>query len=273
MINSFESDTIARSRDELDRPGVLTQLLEPFTRQLFIEAGISPGMRVLDVCSGAGDVAFLVREIVGPGGHVVGFDTSPNAVSYANDRAAFRDFRNVKFVQADLEDLPFGADFDAVVGRKVLAYRRDPVRDLRALTRCMKPGGLLVFQEFDHSSGRTIPSAPAVEEARKWFLEAFERAGIDSQMGLKLHAIFQDAGLEPPRMRLDGLIGGAESVAAMMMPGLVHTLLPALEELEVATEEEVQVDALEDRIRMDLMRTGGILQTSLLIGAWARLPD
>jgi hypothetical protein len=34
----------------------------------------------------------------------------------------------------------------------------------------------------------------------------------------------------------------------------------------------VQVDTLEERMRLDLARTGGIMQSSLLIGAWSRLP-
>jgi ubiquinone/menaquinone biosynthesis C-methylase UbiE len=273
MTNASVTSEIARSRDELDQPSVSARLLEPFTRQLLTEAGLGPGMRVLDVCSGAGDVALLARDIVGPDGHVTGFDASAQAVAYAGDRAAFRGFGNVDFVQAELDDLPLAAEFDAIVGRIVLAYRRDPVRDLRALGRFLKPGGLLVFQEFDHLSGRTIPPAPRVEEIRHWLIEAFERAGIELQMGPKLYAAFQSAGLPPPRMRLDGLIGGAESVAPMLMETVMRMLLPHLESLGVATGQELQVDMLEERIRLDLERSGGILQSSLLVGAWARIPD
>jgi ubiquinone/menaquinone biosynthesis C-methylase UbiE len=272
MTDASLTSEIARSRDELDQPSVSARLLEPFTRQLLVEAGLGPGMRVLDVCSGAGEVALLAREIVGPGGHVTGFDPSAQAVAYASDRAVFRGFGNVEFVEAQLDDLPFGADFDAIVGRVVLAYRRDPVRDLRALGRCLRPSGLLVFQEFDHLSGRTIPPAPLVEEVRHWLIEAFERAGIELQMGPRLYAAFQSAGLPPPRMRLDGLIGGAESVAPMLMESVMRMLLPHLESLGVAMGQAVQVDTLEERIRLDLERTGGILQSSLLIGAWARMP-
>jgi ubiquinone/menaquinone biosynthesis C-methylase UbiE len=40
-------------------------LIEPITRELLVDAGIAEGMRVLDVGTGRGDVAFLVAEIVG----------------------------------------------------------------------------------------------------------------------------------------------------------------------------------------------------------------
>ena len=50
---------------ELERLQVQARMLEPFTRQLFIEAGLEPGMRVLDVGSGVGDTAFVAAQLVG----------------------------------------------------------------------------------------------------------------------------------------------------------------------------------------------------------------
>ena len=45
---------------ELERLHLQAKLVDPITRQFLNEAGIVPGMRVLDVGSGAGDVAFLL---------------------------------------------------------------------------------------------------------------------------------------------------------------------------------------------------------------------
>ena len=272
MINDLAIGEIARSRDEVDQPTISAQILAPFTRQLFTEAGLCPGMRVLDVCSGAGEVAFLAREIVGKDGHVTGFDQFSQSVAYANDRASFRSLGNVAFVEAAFDDLPFGRDFDAVVGRIVLAYRKDPARDLRALVRCVRPGGLIIFQEFDHSSGRTIPPAGFVEQVREWLTSALRSGGIELEMGSRLYSIFTSAGLASPRLRLDGLIGGAESVVPALMANVVRMLVPQLEALGITTAGDMQADTLEERMRLDLNRTGGIMQSSLLIGAWSQLP-
>jgi hypothetical protein len=57
---------------ELDRLQVQARWVAPFTRQLLLDAGVGPGMRVLDVGSGAGDTAFLAAEVVGAAGEVVG---------------------------------------------------------------------------------------------------------------------------------------------------------------------------------------------------------
>ena len=272
MTDGPMTTELARSRNEGDRAGISAQLLEPYSRQLLNDAGLKPGMRVLDVLSGAGEFALLAREFVGDDGHVTGFDTSVQAVAYANDRSLFRNARNMDFVEADIDDLRFGRDFDAIIGRAVLGYRRDPVSDVKSLVRYLRPGGLMIFQDFDHSAGRTIPRAPLVEEVRGWFLSAFDQAGVDVEMGAKLHSMFETAGLPPPRMRLDGLIGGASSAVPMLLVNVIRMLLPQLEALEIASAEEVSIDTLEERIRLELMATGSIMQGSLFIGAWTRIP-
>jgi SAM-dependent methyltransferase len=239
---------------------------------LFAEAGLQSGMRVLDVYSSIGDVAFLAREIVGPDGHVTGFDSSAATIAYANERASSRGSGNVNFVEASPEELPFGQDFDAIVGRLVLMYRRDPVADLRSLVRCLRPGGLAVFQELDMLPGKTVPPAPVVDDVRAWLLDTFARAGLELEMGPKLFATFEAAGLLPPEMRVDGFIGGAGSVAPALVAEVGRMLMPQAEALGALIAGQVQIDTLEERMRADLARTGGVMSTPLVIGAWSTLP-
>src|SRR5262249_22752656 len=97
---------------ELDRLSVQAALLEPFTRQLFHEAGILPGMRVLDVGCGSGDVSLLAAEVVGDYGAVVGVDRSPDAISRASARAFLRNRSNVTFERGDLSTISFDEPFD-----------------------------------------------------------------------------------------------------------------------------------------------------------------
>ena len=255
-----------------DQPTLSALAFEPHTKSVFLEAGLEPGMRVLDAWSGVGDVAFVAREIVGQFGQVVGFDQAPGTIAYANERAAARGFTNVQFVEADIRKLPFGQEFDAIVGRVVLMYRLDPVGDLQALVRCLKPGGLAVFQETDLLTGKTVPAAPVIDQIRDWMLDAFAQAGIEMEMGHKLYQTFKAAGLPAPQMEIDGFIGGVEDISPTLFANVVRMLVPQLEALGVASADEIQVDTLEERMRADLTRTGGVMSTPLLIGAWARLP-
>ena len=48
------------------------QLYNPFTCAFFRAAGISSGMKVLELGSGIGDVSLVLADLVGPSGRVVG---------------------------------------------------------------------------------------------------------------------------------------------------------------------------------------------------------
>src|SRR5712691_13549134 len=89
------------SEQELERLELQAKIFAPFTRQLFEQAGISSGMRILDVGCGAGDVAFLAAALVGPNGEVVGADHSAAAVEWAVARAQEQGISNVKFLEGD----------------------------------------------------------------------------------------------------------------------------------------------------------------------------
>jgi protein-L-isoaspartate O-methyltransferase len=92
---------LGHSEQELQRLSRQGQAFGPFTRQLFEEAGISRGMRVLDVGCGSGDVACLAADLVGLSGEVVGVDRERTAVEWANALVHLRGMRNVNFVEGD----------------------------------------------------------------------------------------------------------------------------------------------------------------------------
>ena len=103
---------------------------------IFDAAGIRPGMRVLDLGCGVGDVAFVAADLVGPDGYVVGVDRSPEALARARIRAEQRGLAQVEFFEGDIHDPAPGRPFDAVVERAVLMYVPDPAEVLRRQERC-----------------------------------------------------------------------------------------------------------------------------------------
>ena len=90
---------LGHSDQELARLNEQHRIVEPITRRFFLEAGLAPGMRVLDVGSGAGDVSFLASDLVGDTGIIVGVDRSSTAVAAASARAIKEGRRNVSFVK------------------------------------------------------------------------------------------------------------------------------------------------------------------------------
>jgi ubiquinone/menaquinone biosynthesis C-methylase UbiE len=118
-------------------------------------AGLRDGMRVLDLGSGAGDMSFVVADIVGDSGEVVGIDAAPEAVAEATARAERLGRANVRFFLRDIHHAVDEGAFDAVVCRLVLMWVPDPAAVLRtqaaavrqprgrADTRCPTPTALL----------------------------------------------------------------------------------------------------------------------------------
>jgi ubiquinone/menaquinone biosynthesis C-methylase UbiE len=104
-------------------------------------------MYPLDVGCGAGDVSFLVSELVGRDGSVVGVDLDGDAVGVAEDRRAALGITNVVFRVADARSVDCGRRFDAAVGRLVLIYMSDPATALRLIAERVRPGGIVAFQE------------------------------------------------------------------------------------------------------------------------------
>src|SRR3954466_11548960 len=78
---------LGQSTHEQERLMLQARIMRPYTDKYFRLAGISPGMRVLDLGAGVGDVSLLVGDIVGPGGFVRGLDRDGLALERARHRA------------------------------------------------------------------------------------------------------------------------------------------------------------------------------------------
>lgn len=143
----------AQGTDETRRLKRQADFLSRITRYLLEAAGITSGMRVLDVGTGIGDVAFMVAERVGPQGTVVGVDMNPAMIDVARRRAQTAGLANVAFLQGDVSQMALSDQFDAVVGRLILLYIKDRAELLRRLSQQLRPGGIVAFQELDLTLG------------------------------------------------------------------------------------------------------------------------
>ena len=271
------SDTyvLGHSDQELERLSLQARLIDPITRGYLLEAGLAPGMRVLDVGCGAGDVSFLAAQIVGDRGEVVGADTAPAAITTARARAQTQaqPRSNLHFLEGDPAEMSFEQPFDAVVGRYVLQFQRDPAAMLEKLARHVRPGGVIVFQEIDWDAHRSFPPVATYEQSCRWILETLRARGADPRMGIKLHAVFVAAGLPAPTMRSQSLIGGGPNAADIvrLKVALAATLLPEMERLGVATAAEVGIDSLSERMLKEVVANGSVIVENAAVGAWSRV--
>jgi ubiquinone/menaquinone biosynthesis C-methylase UbiE len=274
---------LGHSPAELERLSRQHRLVGGFTRRLFEEAGLGDCRRVLDVGSGAGDVAFLAADLIGPEGLVVGVDREAAAVATAQHRAAELGLSHVRFLQGDpatcslaepLHDAPFDAPFDAIVGRYVLVFQSDPAAWLRSLAGRLRPGGVLVLHEPDFHDLRSNPSVPSYDRCCHWVSEAFRRGGTAVQMADTLLAAFRGADLPSPRMHLETAVGGGETIGDWLdaLAELATSLEEAMVRYGVVSAEELDVPNLAARLRRDVSASGAMVFGRSEVGAWCRLP-
>lgn len=257
----------AEEAKRLEKQG---QFLAPLTRRLFEDAGIRAGMKVLEVGCGAGDVALLLAELVGPGGAVVGVDSNPAILETARQRVQATGLPQVSFVNGDILTVTLDGDFDAVVGRLILVHTQDKIALLRRVSTHVRPGGLVVFQEPDHTHPiATEPRAQLFEQAWNWWVEATRRGGLERQMGLKMFGMFLDAGLPAPQMRLERVMGGGPDWGGYEhLASMVRGLLPRITQSGIATAEEVAIDTLARRLRDEVVSQRGVVMGLSLVSAW-----
>jgi len=123
-----------------DYDRVARDLLEPFGPTLVSACRIGPGVHVLDVAAGTGNVALAAARA---GASVVASDLTPALLETGRRRAAERGL-SVEWVEADAEALPFAdAVFDAVTSSVGVMFAPDQVTAAEELLRVCRPGGVL----------------------------------------------------------------------------------------------------------------------------------
>jgi len=114
-----------------------------------LRAFLRPGARVLDLCCGAGPIAFFLEE---QGAHVTGIDLAPALIALARQEAIKRGAR-ADFVHANVLTHPLGDDiYDLAVcfGNAILDFPHQsfpPFRD--RVFHALKPGGHFIIEYID----------------------------------------------------------------------------------------------------------------------------
>jgi len=234
------------------------------------DAGIIPGMSVIDIGCGRGDVSMLTARLVGEQGHVLGIDRDGGVIVAARERARESALTNVAFEQDDFSvKCAEDESVDAVVGRRVLMYQPDAIAAIRMLSRVVRPGGLIVFQEHDATVGpvNLIPM-PLHAQVRHWIWETVRREGADLHIGFRLAPAMTQAGFRVEQVRAEAVV--QTPTQSDPLAQRVRSMLPRLVRHGVATEAEIDIDHLEERLRSEREHANTTYIGELIFGAWGR---
>jgi ubiquinone/menaquinone biosynthesis C-methylase UbiE len=264
---------LGHSEREIQRLIHQAAILLPITERLFREIALRPGMRVLDLGCGAGDVSMLAAELVGPTGLVIGIDRNPVVLSVARERSRGANLKQVEFKEASVELLTDLSPFDAVVGRYVLLHQTDPVAFLRAGAAQVRPGGILALHEIGYFEEwvASCAESPLLRQVAKWILRAFQSGLPHYDVGRRIVEQFSAAQLPQPKMFCELPVGGgSDSSITDWAVETLETVLPQLIKAR-AVREEIAIEALKANMAADVQASHFQVVGPAQICAWIRL--
>lgn len=127
---------------------ILDESYNPSTQKFLLDAGLSPGMKVLDVGCGAGVMTAWLANQVGKDGHVTAVDNSPEQLMVTQRRIEKEQLSNVmtKVVSAyDIGDLQ--EKYDLIYCRFLLHHLHSPRKAIKTYYDNLKDGGIYVGEE------------------------------------------------------------------------------------------------------------------------------
>lgn len=137
-------------------------------RQIAVRhVGAKPGMNILDVCCGTGQLSMELGNAVGSKGFVTGLDFSQNMLDVA--KRSLEHFPNrdrIKFIQGNALELPFpDHSFDGITVGWGLRNLPDLRKGIREMARVVKPGGKVVSLDM------AKPTLPGFKQAYWLYFE------------------------------------------------------------------------------------------------------
>ncbi len=205
----------------------LERLHAPMNEPLLDRAGISPGMRVLDIGCGSGSVARRAAEVTGTNGGVTAVDISELLLETARHTRSGDDSAPIDYVLADAQTHGFAtAGFDRVVSRMGVMFFADPIAAFANLLRAARPGAAfaaLVWRRGEANPWFQIPTEAAIRhlgpvDADPHAPGPLAFADVDRTVAILQAAGWEDVRGDPLEVRLE--TSGTSENAAMSIGAL-----------------------------------------------------
>ena len=257
---------LADQPSELDRLRLQSLVWEPAGRQLLSKLDGGSGGRALDVGCGALGWLRILGEWVGPSGQVVGTDIDERLLGAARQFLEAEGISNVELVVDDLFESKLEPEsFDLVHARYVIAPLGRGREQVAAHRRLLRPGGLLVLEEWDLGSWHFNPPAPRAEGLIGLLSEIFAELGGEAGRGLP--ELLREVGVEKP---------GIDAHLVALPPGHPYLRLPlqfsvALESRLLERVDADELDSLRREAEGELAEPTRWGTTFTLIQSWGRL--
>jgi ubiquinone/menaquinone biosynthesis C-methylase UbiE len=221
---------------------LLSRWLGPATETMLDLCEIGEGSRILDVAAGAGEQTIAAARRVGPTGHVLATDLSPNILEFAKVSAKLVGLNNIHTQVCDGEELANikVPPFDAVISRVGLIYFPDQQKALRGMRSQLKANGKIAAMVYSTAANNAFFSIPVSIIRRRANLPA-PLAGQPGPFSLgdpgTLEKVFSTAGLKNIQVKtISAPVRVSSAVECLQFEqesfGALHQMLAGLSDSE-----------------------------------------
>lgn len=186
------------SEAEISRFRLMASLAAGQESELWQRAGVVAGARIADIGCGPGAILVELARRAGPTGEVVGVEPDPASRTIAARTIAEENLGWARVIdgRGDATGLPAG-EWDVVMIRHVLFHVGAQAPALVAhAASLLRPGGHLYLADTYLEAMAIVPAGAEVTEQPRRYADFQRSRGNDPNMGLRLHSLLLDAGLE-----------------------------------------------------------------------------
>lgn len=194
QAGSYAFGQFQQNEAELTRLKTQAAAAQALEQAILTQAGLRPGMRVLDLACGPGIVSCLLARMVGQG-QVLGLDLSPELLVEAEAAARRLELDNLSFSQGNVYGLELAdASFDFIYARFLFQHLEQPQQALAEAMRVLKPGGILAIADVDDGWLCLHPEPDAFRSFTSRAAALQSKSGGDRLVGRKLGTYLSEAG-------------------------------------------------------------------------------
>ncbi len=210
---------------------------------------LQPGQTVLDLGSGGGIDCFLAAKRVGPSGHVIGVDMTPEMLDKARANRVKVGAENVEFRLGEIEHLPVSDDsVDVIISNCVINLSPDKPQVFREAYRALKSGGRLAVSDI--VTAGPLPGA-IKESLSAWAGCVAGALQVDDYIGAMQDAGFVDIQVKPvyfDKQQIDSALDQLDLNVQDQGARLVIREGADVQVVELDVDDKIDVDNLHQAI-------------------------
>lgn len=192
---SYKFGRFRKNAEELERLKLQATIALQQEQEIWRQAGLRPGMEVLDLACGPGFTACELAKAVGPDGHVTGIDLNEELIAVAHQAKESEGVENAAFSSGNLYNLDLPENrFDFVYARFVFQHLEKPALALSNIWKTLKPGGILCILDIDDNWTGFAPESDAFVKFIRKAGAGQKRKGGNRLIGTQLSGLLKKAG-------------------------------------------------------------------------------